>query len=406
MIQLRALADTDLSELRSIDDLAFGVTQSDERWAVASAVLERERQIGAFDGGRLVGHAGVFSQTLTVPGAQTPVAAVTWVMVHPTHRRRGVLRSLMHEQLSSLHESGEAVATLWASEPGIYPRFGYGQASRRLGLTVPRASAALRPGSTDEVSLTIGSVSDLLDRCTTVYEAYRPVVPGLSSRTAEAWAEGSFDDTTPGRDGSVLRCVLATDAQQTPVGYAWYQTKQNWDDGVPGGEVTVHEFVATTPPARRALLAFVLDIDLTTSTHLWNLPVDHPLPWMLLDARRASKTLLDGLWVRLVRLDEALAARCYSAEVDVVVQVSDQACPWNEGRWRLAAGPQGAQVCRTAAQPDLQLDVSVLGEAFLGDGTLLSALEAGRVDEATAGAGVALHRAMRGDRAPWAAFIF
>jgi predicted acetyltransferase len=232
------------------------------------------------------------------------------------------------------------------------------------------------------------------------------VVPGLASRSPQAWAEWSFDDTTPGRDGSVLRCVLAADEAGNPVGYAWYQTKQNWDDGVPGGEVTVHELLATTPAAQRALLEFLLDIDLTSRTHLWNLAVDHPLPWLLLDARRSTKTLLDGLWVRLVRLDEGMAARSYSTDIDVVLQVTDQACPWNEGRWRLAAGPQGAQVARTGAPPDLHLDVAVLGEAFLGDGTVLPAIQAGRVDESTPGAGVALHRAMRGDRAPWAAFIF
>jgi len=134
--------------------------------------------------------------------------------------------------------------------------------------------------------------------------------------------------------------------------------------------------------------------------------MDDALIWMLADARRARPTLVDGLWVRLVRLDEALASRGYGAEVDVVLDVSDGPCPWNEGRWRLSAGPGGASVRRSSRDPDVRLDVTDLGSAYLGDAALLPALDAGRVREHTPGAVRALHRAMVGDRAPWCAYIF
>ena len=66
---------------------------------------------------------------LTVPGGELPTAGVTVVGVLPTHRRRGVLRSLMRAQLDDAHERGEPLAALWASEESIYGRFGYGLAS-------------------------------------------------------------------------------------------------------------------------------------------------------------------------------------------------------------------------------------------------------------------------------------
>jgi predicted acetyltransferase len=406
VIEIHPLTDADLPSLRRIDDLAFGVTQSDARWEAASPQLERNRQIGAFDGSRLVGHAGALTHSLTVPGGVVPAAGVTWVMVDPTYRRRGILRSLMQQQLGDLHEHGEAVATLWASEPMIYPRFGYGQASRRLGLTVPRPYAAMRPGPSDGVTLTVGSVPDLRERYVRVYEALRPQVPGLTSRSPDAWVETAFDDTTPSTRGSLLRCVVAADESGAPVGYAWFQTTQNWDDGVPGGTATVHEIASLTPQATRALLDFVLTLDLSSTTEFWNLPVDHPLLWLLVDARRSRKALLDGLWVRLVRLDEALAERGYATDVDVVLDVADRSCGWNEGRWRLAAGPGGAEVSRTDDPADLVLDIADLGAAYLGDPTVLPGIAGGAIEERTPGAGLALHRAMRGDRAPWTAYIF
>ena len=411
MIDIRSLVDADLPALRRISDLAFGVTSSDDRWAASSPALERDRQAGAFDGAELVGHAAALSHELTVPGGPeqarlVPAAGVTWVMVSPTHRRRGVLRALMDDQLAALHETGEAVATLWASEPLIYPRFGYGLASRRLGVDVPRSHAGLQRAPDDDVRLTVATMADLREACVPVYESVRAELPGMVSRSAAAWTESSYDDTSPGGDGSVLRCLLARDADGTAVGYAWYQTKPTWEGGVPGGDVVVQEALACTPAGLRAVLGFLLDVDLMTRARFWNAPVDDPLLWMLPDVRRSHPTLLDGLWVRLVRLDEALAQRGYATEVDVVLEVTDRACPWNEGRWRLSTGGGGAVVARTPDAPDLSLDVVELGAAYLGDGSLLPAALAGRVEEHTTGAARALHRALRGDRAPWCASIF
>src|ERR687897_103043 len=93
-----------------------------ERW---QRVLEPERTLVLRDRGRIVAGASVFSRRLTIPGGETPVAAVTLVGVRATHRRRGLLTSLMRRQLEDVRDR-EAVAALWASEPAIYGRFGYG----------------------------------------------------------------------------------------------------------------------------------------------------------------------------------------------------------------------------------------------------------------------------------------
>ena len=91
----------------------------------------------AFEEGQIVGGAGAFPFELSVPGGSLPCAGVTAVGVHPTHRRRGVLRSMMDAQLRDVHERGEPIAALWASEETIYGRFGYGIASWAGELKVP-----------------------------------------------------------------------------------------------------------------------------------------------------------------------------------------------------------------------------------------------------------------------------
>ncbi len=101
-------------------------------------------------------------------------------------------------------------------------------------------------------------------------------------------------------------------------------------------------------------------------------------------------------------LPKALRARAYRAELDVVLEVADAFCPWNAGRWRLAADAQGAAGCtRTEDPADLALSVRELGAAYLGGTTLASLATAGPVRELRPGALVRASRAFAGDVARW-----
>lgn len=406
MVELRTLTDEDMPALRRLDDWAFGVTSDDQRWDISSATLERHRQTGAFVAGHLAGHVAAFTLGLTVPGpAVVPCAGVTWVGVSPQHRRQGLLRALMRAQLDQLHESGECVAALWAAEPGIYGRFGYGPAARRAAATVSRGLRLAGPGPAD-IHVQLLDVPDALDACEDVYERVRNTLPGMVTRSSQAWSAGAHDDPVTRRPWSARRCALATDAQGTPHGYAWFRTKPDWDTGSPRGTTDVAEILGVTPEASHALLDILLDLDLMATVEFWNLPLDDPLLTLSVHTERLRPRVEDQIWVRLVRLDEALAARHYAGDVDVVLEVADPFAPWNSGRWRLSADGTGATVSRSSDPADLTVDTRDLAGAYLGDGHLERAHLAGLVDEHTRGATTALSRAMRGDRAPYCAYEF
>src|SRR3989442_6067919 len=113
------------------------VVQEDrmQRWVDQ---LGLERMHAAWSDDAIVGGAAAFMFNMTVPGGDLPTAGVSVVGVYPTHRRRGVLRSLMRAQLDDVHERGEPMAALWASEETIYGRFGYGVASWCGEIDIPR----------------------------------------------------------------------------------------------------------------------------------------------------------------------------------------------------------------------------------------------------------------------------
>ena len=109
-----------------------------DRWL---QYFELARMHAGFDGKEIVGGAGAFTFDLSVPGGSLPCAGVTVVGVYPTHRRRGILRGMMDAQLADVHERGEPIGALWASEETIYGRFGYGLAAWAGDAEIPRAGA-------------------------------------------------------------------------------------------------------------------------------------------------------------------------------------------------------------------------------------------------------------------------
>ena len=379
-------------------------------------VFEFDRSLAALDGDAIVGTTAAYSFQLTVPGGIAAAGGVTFVSVLPSHRRRGILSAMMRHQLADIAARGEAIAALYASEAGIYGRYGYGSASGQLRLTIRRGEGALRPATADmgpghgPVQLRGAEPSELRTELAKVYDSVVPRRPGMIARD-ERWWQAVLDDPEFVRRGmSPQKCLLAGDASG-PRGYALYRTRPDWDeDGLPYGGLSVRELITTDAAATAALWADLLTRDLIGEVVARNRPVDDPLLDLLADRRRARAYLTDGLWIRLIDVGAALRQRRYSSAADVVIEVADELLPANAGRWRLRCpGPAdgGAASCeRTTAAADVVLPVAALGAGYLG-GTRLGALAAaGLVSERKDGTLARLSAAMYSDPAPWCPSTF
>jgi predicted acetyltransferase len=189
-------------------------------------------------------------------------------------------------------------------------------------------------------------------------------------------------------------------------GYALWQTTADWAPTGPQGEVQVREVVGADPEAYLALWRFLLSIDLTRTTHYHFAAVDEPLIHLVDEPRRLGGRLNESLWVRLVDLPRALAARRYAAPVDVVLDVTDRVLTGNTGRWRLTGDRHTATCTPTHDPADLACDVLELGSAYLGGMSLAALGAAGRVRELTPGALAATATAFGWHRLPAAAEVF
>ena len=296
---------------------------------------------------------------------------------------------MMRRQLDDVRSWGEPLAVLTASEPVIYGRFGYGAATRQLRAEIDTSRVRLSvPEGTDDVRLRLVEPDEpaVRDACEAVY-ARRVSAPG-----PECWSGGPA--------GSGCRCSTRRATARAPrrcsacsrsgTAKSWAMratsTSRSGTRPAPRAAIELRDLEALDPAAYAALWQHLFGIDLTSTVKTHSRPMDDAWQHLVSDIRRCGVGSRDSLYVRLVDVGAALEARTYQAPVDVVFEVEDTFCPWNEGRWRLTGDAKGASCVRTADAADLDLSVRELGSAYLGGVSLASLAAAGRVRELRQGA--------------------
>ena len=379
----------------------FGHENSTEDAERLAQWLDVDRMHAAFDDGRIVGGAGAFTYRMSVPGGSVPAAGVSVVGVLPSHRRRGILTALMRAQLDDCRTRGEAAAFLWASEAPIYGRFGYGLASRQGQMSLDRDRAQFAEPFVAQGTVRLVDADEAAELFPPVYEQVFAQRAGMFSRSPTWWTTRRLAFSPWAKGGPKQFALL--ELQGVPAGYAIYTVQQDWGRfGFSTGSLRVVEALAATPEATRELWRWLLDFDWTATIEAGLLPLDHPLFLLLAEPRRMSFEVNDGVWVRLLDLEQAMAGRSRAGDGSVVVELTDAFLPENAGRWRLGGG--GAQ--RTEAAPELALDVSALGSAYLGGFSFGDLVRGLRATELVAGAAERADELFRTASEPWCPEIF
>jgi predicted acetyltransferase len=386
-IEIRPMTPEHGDQFTTVIGTAFGESFTEEEVADHDRSFEYDRSIGAFDGDRLVGTGGAYSMDLTLPGLTTiPIGGLTAISVLPTHRRRGILRSMIEYHFEETAARGELVSALGASESVIYGRFGYGLATTYADYEIdPRRGQFLRPPALHG-GLRLLEPEETAKIVPPLYDRYRRAQPGELTRP-QVWWDIYARDPEWMRQGASRHYDVVYESESGRVdGWISYRVENRWPDGLAANVIKVRMLVGLTTEAEAALWRYLLDLDLAGTIQLHGRPVDDPVRWRLADPRRLRTTHVgDHLWVRLLDLPGALAARRYAVTDALVLEVSDPVRPRNQGRFRLEGGPDGAECQPTRAEPDLALDVADLGAAYLGGASLVSLARADRVAERTPG---------------------
>ncbi len=356
-LTLQSVTDADWPAMSLLGNTAFGEIGHPDS-------MEAWRQMVAADGGvvmrdgestDIVGQSIYLDLQLTVPGgAVLPTAGLSYVVVAPTHRRRGILRSMYTELHQRIADAKYPIAALTASEGGIYGRFGYGPATTVHEMSIDRRFAEFRAGVPDPGGVRLVKPADHRDTFAEIYDRWRRQTPGGLVCPTPLWDEMLADRENTREGGTELFAFVHPD------GYALYRVH-----GEESRSIRVREVTAVTTDAYIALWRALLGMDLMEKVIVWSHP-DDVLPYLLTNPRLVRVTSSsDDLWIRIMDIAAALEARQYQADLDIVLDVAD-GFRGDGGRFALKIQGGRAHCARTDAPADVELDLDVLGSLYLG----------------------------------------
>jgi predicted acetyltransferase len=399
-LEPRIIADDELMEFFAAVQQGFGHLALDEADEYPGHLVTTDRSFAVRDGDSIVSTASSYAFEVTVPGgARLPMAAVSMVTVHPTHRRRGVLRSVMDAQLDDVAHRGEPLAGLTASEASIYERFGYGTAAQTTNWDLESEYARLHhPHTGDGGRVRIVDADEATAVADPVYSRVAAGRVGELGRPTDWWPR-LF---APRSKGARFFTAVHEGPDHQPDAFARYVLDDNWPDGVAANVLRVLELQAVDAEAEAAMWSFLFGIDLVGTIKAVDRPVDDPMRWRLPDSRRMRvRQLRDHLWVRVVDIASALSARTYGADDALVLELRYDFRPEHSGNWRIDGGPDGATCARTDRSADLALSAADLGALYLGGVPVSTLAAAGRVRELTTGAVARADSMFLVHPAPW-----
>lgn len=400
---VRAMTTTFLHDPHAPDVQAWS-DQLAARW-------DPERAWGFRDRGRWVATLRTEARRLTVPGregemADVPADALTNVTVAATHRRQGLMSRMLESSLRAASERGDALSVLIAAEWPIYGRFGYAPATLTADYVLHRNQPGARcrgeAGAIRQVEL----------------DELAGVAPALFDRARRQWA-GQMDRGIGWWQRSL---GLEGNAPRDPVASNWFVHEEGSGiDGLLGWSATgspnlvaaeqrvkVQMLFTTSHAAYRDLWAYLTAIDLVDQVRLSDRPVDEPVRWLLDNPRALVQTRrVDFLWARLLDVPAALRTRSYPVAGELVLEVDDPGSyGFAAGRYRLIAGPDGAECERTTAAADIRIQQRALASVYLGAFRLAELQPAGMAEELRPGALARADLMFSWPRVPWNATWF
>ena len=312
-------------------------------------------------------------KTLNAGRELLPLRMITDVTTSAAHRRRGLLRRLIEDDLSDAVAQGVPMAALTAAEATIYGRWGFGPATFRTGVTVDTTPGFGFRDFRDPGRVELVEPAEAWPHVKAVFDTFH-----ARQRGSVAWPSpyedmhtGAWDPSSGGANRKI-RVVVHLDTGGTVDGFAIWK---------PGEDKTVKvdEMVALSPQAQLALWSFLGDMDQTAKVTFNLFHPEDPLMWALTDLNRVSTTeVQEFLWLRVLDVPRALAARPWTADGSLVVEVDD---PQGHaaGRFAVTTVDGVATTTRTDDAPDVRLSAETLGSLYLGAVPVRQLHRAGRV---------------------------
>lgn len=304
---------------------------------------------------------------VTMPSlAQLPNHMITDVTVSPTHRRRGLLRQMITEDLESAAKAGAPIATLTVSEATIYARFGFGVITeyQEVEVNTGPGFAFLPDVNADEGSVEMAEARDLAPTASRIFDEFHRRTAGSVTRPAgyRQYVTGEWDFEKAAALPN-LRAAIHRDSTGAIDGYVCYAF-QGWE--TKPWRMKIRDLMATNAQAYLALWAFLGSLDLSEQVRTdWPSDSD-PLPWALVDRSRYRVTKRDdSIWARVLDPIRCLENVAWQGADRIVLDVADP-LGYAAGNFAVTVEDRAVRVERTEDPGEIALTADTLATLIFG----------------------------------------
>ena len=304
-----------------------------------------------------------FPFTTRVNGNAVSLAGISTVGTRPEYRRQGLVRKIMTQAFADQYERGQCLAGLWASQAAIYQRYGFAASGGLREYRVDTPDIRLHPNF-ELLPISRFEGTEVLDAVREVYKRFIAQRTGYLHRGKSLWLNNVF--TPPSEDGPAY--VALAGSLEAPTGYLIYTLRAGRvAHRARAQEICIRDFAWLDLPSYGSLWHYLARHDLVGRVVWSRAPLDDPAADVFVEPRLLHSQDLEGSWWRVVDVKTALGQRGYDVEGSLVLAITeDELAPWNNGRWRLDVGPDGAGVQATDAPADIELSVRALSSLYSG----------------------------------------
>jgi predicted acetyltransferase len=304
-----------------------------------------------------------FPFTTRVNGNAVSLAGISTVGTRPEYRRQGLVRKIMTQAFADQYERGQCLAGLWASQAAIYQRYGFAASGGLREYRVDTADIRLHPNF-EVLPISRFEGTEVLDAVREVYKRFIAQRTGYLHRGKSLWLNNVF--TPPTEDGPAY--VALAGSLEAPTGYLIYTLRAGRvAHRSRAQEICIRDFAWLDLPSYGSLWHYLARHDLVGRVVWSRAPLDDPAADVFVEPRLLHSQDLEGSWWRVVDVKTALEQRGYDVEGSLVLAITeDELAPWNNGRWRLDVGSDGAEVQATDASADIELSVPALSSLYSG----------------------------------------
>lgn len=359
---IRQLKQEEFDERIALSEFAFQYKLPEDRREEERRYFRPERVWGVFDDrGRLLSALTLLPLEIYIEGRVMRMGGLAGVASWPEARRGGNVTKLLVRALEEMREQGQTISMLHPFQFAFYRKYGWEFTIERkryeidMALLVKRKETA---GRIERVPAEAGNLEAIYNRFASRYN-------GTLVRSEEWWRRRIFS-----KKGTA---AVWRNTNGIPEGYIYYVVENRL--------LTVYDWACVGEESRAGLWSFIANHDSMADRIELVAPTDDSLSFLMPNPR-FKQEIVPYFMSRIVDL-EALASlypfRPGDREDQLVLEVRDEYAPWNDGRFRLVFGEDGAgrvaeanrkggsATALSGGEPDVSCDIQTLTAMLLGN---------------------------------------